>query len=945
MAQARILIVEDETIVAMDIAATLRRLGYEVVGMVGSGTAAIECAQSTSPDLILMDIRIKGPMDGIEAASVIQQQRTTPIVFLTAHADADTVERAKAASPYGYLVKPFDERALHRILEIALHRATTDKVVQEKARDALWQSEERSERLAAIVESSIDAIIGKDLNGIITSWNLGATNIFGYTAHEMLGTSIMRLIPPDRQDEEQYILGRIGQGASVPPFETRRRTKDGRLIDVSITASPIKDVDGKIVGASKIARDVTLLKEREREIDRVSRLYAALSQVNQAIVHVPVRDELFRRVCQALVVDGGFQRAWIGWHDPQTHLLVPVGVAGGELADLQRSKVYADDRAEGRGPTGVAFRENRPYICDDMLTDLSTLPWRDEIVRTGFRASAAFPIRMKGAARGTLSVYAAEPFFFRERETALVAEAAGDLSFALDNLAREETRQEAEEALRASEARYRTLFDYAPDGIVIADPQSYYLDANISMCRMLGYTREEFIGLHASDIVVQSEIKHIGEALQVISASTDYRREWKFRRKDGSAFPADVIATTMPDGNLLAMIRDVTDERSLQAQLVQAQKLDSLGQLAGGIAHDFNNMLMVIFTRCEILLRQLESEKHRQFVNDIYTAASKNRALTQQLLAAARKQVLEPQVMNVNDVIRSAMKLLAPTLGEQIKIRTEIDDSLWNVYADPGKLHQVLLNLALNARDAMPRGGALTVETRNIRVDAAYARHHINLREGDYVSLVVTDTGSGIPKEIRERIYDPFFTTKEAGLGTGLGLAVVHGIIEQTGGRMWMYSEEGRGTAFKFLLPRHFGGVRRDIVPEEAMPERGEETILLVEDEELLRCVVHETLEEQGYRVLEASTPAVALALSENFKEKIHLLLTDVIMPGMTGRELSELIAATRPGLAVIFMSGYTSNVIISHTDLPQTARHLEKPIPTPLLLRTIRIALGSAKE
>jgi two-component system cell cycle sensor histidine kinase/response regulator CckA len=945
MAPARILIVEDETIVAMDIAATLRRLGYEVVGMVGSGAAAIESAQSMSPHLILMDIRIKGPMDGIEAASLIQQQGMTPIVFLTAHADADTVERAKAASPYGYLVKPFDERALHRALEIALQRAATDKAVQGKALDALWKSEERSDRLAAIVESSNDAIIGKDLSGIITSWNCGAEKIFGYTAREMLGTPTIQLIPASLRHEEDRILEIIKRGETVDQMETKRQTKDGRIIDISATASPIKDAQGKVVGASKIARDITQRKEHEREIDRLSRLYAALSGVDQAIVQIATRDELFHKVCQVLVEQGGFRVAWIGWHDPQTHRLMPVAVCGQELAEVQRVEVYADDRAVGRGPTGMAFLTRRPYISNDLVNDPATLPWKKDLERSGFRSSAALPVRINSEVCGTISVYSLELDYFQDKEVALLVEAATDISFALDNFARESSRQEAERSLRENEARYRTLFDYAPDGIVIADPESYYLDANASMCRMLGYTREEFIGLHASDIVVQSEIKHIGEALEVISATTDYRREWKFRRKDGSAFAAEVIATTMPDGNLLGMIRDVTDERSLQAQLVQAQKLDSLGQLAGGIAHDFNNMLMVIFARCEILLRQLESEKHRHFVNDIYAAASKNRALTQQLLAAARKQVLEPQVMNVNDVIRSTMKLLAPTLGEQIKIRTEIDESLWNVYADPGKLHQVLLNLAINARDAMPRGGTLTVESRNIRVDAAYARQHINLHEGDYVSLVVTDSGSGIPKEIRERIYDPFFTTKEAGRGTGLGLAVVRGIVEQTGGRMWMYSEEGRGTAFKFLLPRHLGGVKRDIVPEEAMPERGDETILLVEDEELLRCVVHETLEEQGYLVLEAGTPAQALTLNEDFKERIHLLLTDVIMPGMTGKELSELIAATRSELAVIFMSGYTSNAVINHADLPQTVRYLEKPIPTPLLLRTIRIALDSAKE
>ncbi len=296
-------------------------------------------------------------------------------------------------------------------------------------------------------------------------------------------------------------------------------------------------------------------------------------------------------------------------------------------------------------------------------------------------------------------------------------------------------------------------------------------------------------------------------------------------------------------------------------------------------------------------------------------------------------------MVNVNDIITSAIQLLAPTLTEQISIQTEIEGSLWNVYADPGKLHQVLLNLAINARDAMPRGGTLTIESRNVRVDSAYARQHVGQREGDYVSLVVSDTGSGIPREIRERIYDPFFTTKEPGRGTGLGLAVVRGIVEQTGGKIWVYSEEGRGTTFKFLLPRHFADASHELVSDEAVPERGRETILLVEDEQLLRSVVRETLEEQGYHILEARTPPEALAISEVFTDPIHLLLTDVIMPEMTGYELAGMLAAARQGLRVIFMSGYTRHAM-NQTTLPAEAKYLEKPIMTSVLLRTIRAAL-----
>jgi PAS domain S-box-containing protein len=510
--------------------------------------------------------------------------------------------------------------------------------------------------------------------------------------------------------------------------------------------------------------------------------------------------------------------------------------------------------------------------------------------------------------------------------------------------------EEALDALWQSEERFRLLVDAVKDyAIFMLNPEVCIASWNTGAERMTGLAADDVLGksiavLRAPDAKEEDFAPHFERVRREGSA------EWDDAgiRKDGSRYVQHVYCTTMLNraGELLgyvSIMRDVTVQRSLEAQLAQAQKLESLGQLAGGIAHDFNNMLMVIFSRCEILLRQVELEKHRRFIGDIRAAAMKNRDLTQQLLAAARQQVLEPQVVNVNDVVSSTMQLLLPTLGEQVSIRTELDASLWNVHADPGKLHQVVLNLAINARDAMPGGGTLTIESRNVRVDSEYAKQQAGLREGDYVSLTVSDTGMGIPLEIRERVFDPFFTTKGPGRGTGLGLAVVRGVIEQTGGRIWMHSEESRGTTFRILLSRHSGAVKRDLVADDTIPERGSETILLVEDEELLRAVVRETLEEQGYRVLAAHTPAEALAISEGFLEPIHLVLTDVIMPGMTGKEMAERIVAARPGLRVIFMSGYSNHAVMNHAALLADVRYIEKPVPAKVLLRAIRAALEEA--
>ncbi|MFA6289921.1 MAG: PAS domain S-box protein [Opitutaceae bacterium] len=557
---------------------------------------------------------------------------------------------------------------------------------------------------AAIVEYSDDAIVSTDLGSVISSWNKGAERTFGYTAAEMVGTSIMRLIPGELKDEEPEIFGRIKRSEKMERFDTRWLTKDGRLIDVSVTFSPVRDAAGNVVGVSRIARDITVLKEREREIARLSRLYSALSQINQAIVMTSTRDELLGKVCRVLIEHGGFHMAWVGWEDPLTHQLVPVAVWGDDNDYIKNIKVYSDDRPEGRGPTGTAFREDRPYVCNDMLGDPVTLPWRGEIERRGFRSSAVFPIRLQGTVCGALSVYADSPGFFQDKEIALLTEASGDISFGLENFVREDgrrqaelkmrqerdfsdamlnslpgvlylydqqgrflrwndtfeqitgrtateiatmhpleffagddreevaarinevfekgessveagfvtkdgrvipyyftgirtrfadrtclvgvgidisDRKQAEEARLASEARYHTLFDHAPDGIVIADARSTYLDANASMCRMLGYPRGELIGLNAADIVVPEEAPHIETAIGAIQARAAYHREWRFRRKDGSVFPAEVIATLMPDGNLMGMIRDITERRQAEQALRESEaKLRALFEQA-----------------------------------------------------------------------------------------------------------------------------------------------------------------------------------------------------------------------------------------------------------------------------------------------------------------------------------------------------------------------------
>ena len=422
-------------------------------------------------------------------------------------------------------------------------------------------------RLAAIVESSEDAIVGKDLNGVVTSWNFGAQKIFGYTAEEMVGSSILKIIPHDRRYEEDQILWKIRHGEPVEAFETKRETKDGRILDISVTASPIRDSEGQIIGASKIARDISLVKEREREIARLSRLYSALSQVNQAIVWTKNREQLFGRVCQVLVEDGGLEMAWVGLHDTSSQELRPTAIWGDSNCFLANAKIYVDDRPGGQGPSGRAFRTRRPYICNDTLNDPCLLPWRSEIERSGYKSIGVFPIRMGQSVVGILSVSSRELNFFKDKEIALLVEAAGDVSFALENFARDEARKAAEAALAVNEAKYRTLFECAPDGILICDLQANFLDANTRICQMLGYSRAELVGKNASDIVNEIEIPEIAKALNFVRDHGEHNREWRLCRRDGTSFIAEILSTLMPDGNLIAMIRDITERKENEETL------------------------------------------------------------------------------------------------------------------------------------------------------------------------------------------------------------------------------------------------------------------------------------------------------------------------------------------------------------------------------------------
>src|SRR5713226_2276376 len=394
------------------------------------------------------------------------------------------------------------------------------------------------------------------------------------------------------------------------------------------------------------------------------------------------------------------------------------------------------------------------------------------------------------------------------------------------------------------------------------------------------------------------------------------------------------------------IVRDVTEQRRLQEQLLQSQKMEAVGRLAGGVAHDFNNLLTVIISYTDLLLEDLgRDDPKREDVAAVRKAAEGAAALTHQLLAFSRKQVLQPKVLDVNATVATTEKLLRRLIGEDIQLVAKLASGLGRVKADPGQIEQVIMNLAVNARDAMPAGGQLTIETANVEMDQAYVRGHPLAQPGRYVMLAVSDTGIGMDEETKAHIFEPFFTTKEMGKGTGLGLATVYGIVKQSGGFIWLYSEPGQGTSFKIYMPRVDESAERATPAAAETLPRGTETVLVVEDAPAVRAVTRQVLERQGYTVLEAPNGEAALVLATKHHGPIHLLLTDVVMPGVNGRQVAEQLARPRPDMMVLFTSGYTDDSVVRHGILESGIAYLQKPFTPDSLARKVREVLDSARD
>ncbi|HET9409158.1 MAG TPA: ATP-binding protein [Candidatus Sulfotelmatobacter sp.] len=508
----------------------------------------------------------------------------------------------------------------------------------------------------------------------------------------------------------------------------------------------------------------------------------------------------------------------------------------------------------------------------------------------------------------------------------------------------------AQENLRLSELNCRSLVTHAPYGICRCDDSGKLLDANPAFQSILGYQSvQELIGRHLGTLYADAQQWFaLADYLKTGAPFHGLNMEWK--RKDATTTVVRVSGLSVSEGGedtvFELFVEDVTERRALEQQLQQSQKMEAVGRLAGGIAHDFNNLLMVISGYSEFLLEHLGADPElRQPAQQIAGAAERASSLTRQLLAFSRKQMLAPRVLDLNAIVTENLKMLTRMIGEDIELVMVPAPDLGAIRADAGQIEQVIMNLAVNARDAMPSGGKLTIETANLSVNEENARLHATLRPGEYVTIAISDTGIGMDRDTQLQIFEPFFTTKGT-KGTGLGLSTVYGIIKQSGGFIWVESELAKGTTFKIYLPRVAATgesvVQAPVVAQPQKVEPGRETILLVEDETNLRFLCRQFLEKQGYKVIEAADGAVAMQIVVAHEGVIHLLLTDVIMPGMNGRELAQRVVEIRPNVKVLYMSGYTENVIGHNGTLDAGIQLLQKPFNLRDLKDRVRAVLDA---
>ncbi|GMW00417.1 MAG: hypothetical protein AMXMBFR84_15540 [Candidatus Hydrogenedentota bacterium] len=787
MSTSRILIVDDEIIIARELETRLRGMGYEVCAVAGSGVEAIQLADMLNPDLVLMDIVLKGDLDGIEAASEIKIRRQVPVIYVTAYTDDKTLERAKVTEPFAYIVKPFSERELRANIEIALYRHRMETRLR---RVEQW--------FADSIAEPADAVIATDNDGRITLMNRGAESITAWNRQQAVGRRLHEVLRlSHRSNGTPIAIDDVSEGPIVHLAEsTVLINRDNVAVPIDTTSSCIRDERARPNGIVSVFRDQS-----------GSRLGAIAS----------MNEDVSLAVTQAITADGMVK-------------LCLESIARNLNAELVRLW------------TVKASCNTLQHVCSSGLWE--SCQTSDSLIAVG------------------------------ETPIGRIAE--------------------------------RRRADHIHHPMLDSEFHAIY--------GLVGGNFNDFAGI---PLVVE------GRLLGMLAIFT--QREIADSLFDGLVSIAHTIAVGM-------------ERKRLEEELRRSQKIEAIGKLAGGVAHDFNNLIMIITGCCDVLLgSEGLSPDQIELIATISKSGTRAASLTKQLLAFSRKQVVEYKILNLNTLIQDLDDLLRRLVGEHITLVTKLEPALDKILADAGQLEQIVMNLVVNARDAMPKGGTIVLETANVNIGSAIVPM-MDLKPGSYVILEVRDTGCGMTQEVMEHVFEPYYSTKSPGEGTGLGLSTVYGIVKQCNGHIQTQSEVGIGTVFTIYLPAAGTAAESAIrTPKRTRMAVGTETVLLVEDESTVLALTQRILETCGYTVLKARNGTEAVKVAADFQGHIHLVLTDVIMPELNGREMVEILMESRPDTKVLYMSGYTNDAVLLRGISTAEADFIQKPFSPQVLASKVR--------
>jgi two-component system, cell cycle sensor histidine kinase and response regulator CckA len=793
-----------------------------------------------------------------------------------------------------------------------------------RAVEAQLRAEEKYRRL---FDGAVEGFFESTPEGRFVTVNPAMARIVGYSSPaEMIRevTDIGKQLyvdPVSRKDLQR----RLEEQGILEGFECPMRRRDGTTIWISLNVRAIRDSSGKIVSHDGTAEDITDRKRSELIREVTTEIIHAVSVTDNLdallrLIHASLGKVLDAGNCFVALCDAATGK----FHFPFFVDRFDAAPAPDKMEDLDRSC------------TSYVFRTGEAMLISQDRFDQLASKGEVELVGTPCPSWLGVPLRTPAETIGVLVVQNYErENVYTTRDLEFLSSVGGQIALAIE-------RKRSEERARESEARLRLLIEQLPAVLWTVDRNLRFTSAVGSGLARLGLKPNQIVGMSLSDYFETKDQSFTPIAAHLRAVAGDpvtFPVEWK---KGSYACHVEPLRdSTGGVQGAICMALDVTDRKQLEEQFRQAQKMEAVGRLAGGIAHDFNNLLMVIQGYADLLADRLPAgESLHRNAEQIQTAAQRAAALTQQLLAFSRKQILAPKVLNVHSVVADMEKMLQRLIGEDIELETSSKSDLWLVKADRSQIEQVVMNLAVNARDAMPKGGRLMIETTNVEFDASVSHSPAVVAPGKYVMLAVTDNGCGMDTKTQAHIFEPFFTTKEKGKGTGLGLATVYGVVKQSGGYVWVYSEPGHGTTFKIYLPRiedETGAAGRDRSSSSASLPRGTEVVLLVEDEVGVRELAREYLEMSGYTVIVAPDGHTAVELAAMHAGTIHLLMTDMVMPGIGGRELAERVLAVRPDIKILYMSGYTDQAVVHQGILGTDAPLLQKPFTLAALTTKLR--------